>query len=412
VYLLLSGGQSLFFTMIVTVNMIYQATTVGLSPLQLVLVGTLLETVCLVFEVPTGIVADGYSRRLSIVIGLFLVGFGFSIEGTFPTFGAVLVSQVFWGIGATFLSGAMQAWITDEVGEAAVGHVFLRGGQVHLIAAIAGTISAVLLGLQSVQLPIVAGGIGFIAMSVLFFTIMPETWKPTERDVASTHLQHMRATLATGVALARRRPAVRMMLLISLFVGLSSEAFDRLQTKFILDRFEFPTVFGTDDPVIWFGGAGLVGMFLSLIASEFWKRHNPDSLSEGTPSKLLGFFSVLMVLTTVIFALAGSLWIAFAALWAKGVVHTLVNPIRGAWMNRSLEPAARATVLSIESQANAIGQVAGGPALGWVGSAVSIRAALLGSALLLTPIVALYQRFVDREHVEEEAPVIEGEPAA
>jgi DHA3 family tetracycline resistance protein-like MFS transporter len=398
--------------MIVTVNMIYQATTVGLSPLQLVLVGTLLETVCLVFEVPTGIVADGYSRRLSIVIGLFLVGTGFSIEGMFPTLGAVLVSQVFWGIGATFLSGAMQAWITDEVGEEAVGHVFLRGGQVHLIAAIAGTVLAVLLALKSIQIPIVTGGIAFIVMAVVFTMIMPETWKPTERDAASSHLQHMRATLVTGLSMARRRSAVRMMLLISLFVGLSSEAFDRLQTKFMLDRFEFPTVFGTDDPVIWFGGAGLVGMFLSLIASEFWKRHNPDSLSEGTPSKLLAVFSVLLVLTTVIFALAGNLWVAFAALWAKGVVSTLVGPIRGAWMNRSLEPSARATVLSIESQANAIGQVGGGPALGWVGSAYSIRAALLGSALLLTPIVALYQRFVDREHIEEESQVMEREPAA
>jgi hypothetical protein len=70
-------------------------------------------------------------------------------------------------------------------------------------------------------------------------------------------------------------------------------------------------------------------------------------------------------------------------------------------MNRSLDPGARATVISMNSQTNAIGQIGGGPALGWVGNSVSIRAALLGSALLLTPIVALYARFVERE---KEAP--------
>ena len=59
-------------------------------------------------------------------------------------------------------------------------------------------------------------------------------------------------------------------------------------------------------------------------------------------------------------------------------------------MNRNLEEKTRATVLSLTNQANAIGQIGGGPALGWVGSAVSVRAALLGSALTLLPAAAVY----------------------
>src|SRR5512145_1301073 len=108
VFLLMEGATSLFFALIFTVNMIYHVTVVHLNPLQLVLVGTLLETVVFLFEVPTGIVADVYSRRLSIIIGLLLVGFGFAIEGLFPYFGIVLFSQIFWGLGATFTSGATQ----------------------------------------------------------------------------------------------------------------------------------------------------------------------------------------------------------------------------------------------------------------------------------------------------------------
>ncbi|MEJ7839154.1 MAG: MFS transporter, partial [Thermomicrobiales bacterium] len=285
VYLFLAGGQSLLFTLIFTVNLIYQATVVGLSPLQLVLVGTVLEAVYFLFEVPTGIVADNYSRRLSIVIGLFLVGVGFVIEGSFPTFAMVLLNQVIWGIGATFLSGAIEAWITDEVGDAAVGPVFLRGSQVGLIGTVIGTFGAVGLGLVSVRVPIVVGGIGFVFLALMIGISMPETWKPTVREGTATRLAHSRQMLAEGVRMARHRPAVRMMILISLFVGLSSEAFDRLQTKFMLDRFEFPEVFGTDDPVIWFGGAGLIGTGLSLAASEVWKRRNPESLSVGAPSR-------------------------------------------------------------------------------------------------------------------------------
>ncbi len=77
VYLLFSGATALFSTLVFTLNLVYQATVVGLSPFQLVLVGTVLEATCFLFEVPTGIVADLYSRRLSIIIGFVLIGTGF-----------------------------------------------------------------------------------------------------------------------------------------------------------------------------------------------------------------------------------------------------------------------------------------------------------------------------------------------
>ena len=133
-YLWMSAASSFFFTLVFSVNMVYQVQTIGLSPLQLVLVGTTLETSIFLFEIPTGIVADVYSRRLSIIIGFVLVGLGFVVEGSIPAFGAVLVSQVLWGIGYTFTSGAQEAWITDEIGEERIGRVFMRASQIRQLA--------------------------------------------------------------------------------------------------------------------------------------------------------------------------------------------------------------------------------------------------------------------------------------
>jgi len=113
VYLIYSTATSLFFAIIFTVNLVYQVTVVALNPLQLVLVGTLLEASVFLFEVPTGVVADVFSRRLSIIIGVFLIGLGFIVEGSFPYFWTVLLCQVVWGIGYTFTSGATAAWIAD-----------------------------------------------------------------------------------------------------------------------------------------------------------------------------------------------------------------------------------------------------------------------------------------------------------
>ncbi|MBI4675532.1 MAG: hypothetical protein HY741_28140 [Chloroflexi bacterium] len=83
-------------------SILYQVQTVGLNPFQLVLVGTVLEFTAFVAEVPTGILADVYSRRLSILIGFVLVGLGFIVEGSIPQFWSVLLAQVIWGVGATF----------------------------------------------------------------------------------------------------------------------------------------------------------------------------------------------------------------------------------------------------------------------------------------------------------------------
>src|SRR5947209_19578645 len=125
VYLTIEGLFSLFFYTIITVNLVYQVEVAKLNPLQLVLVGTMLETVAFVFQVPTGVFADVFSRRTAIIIGVFLTGAGFILEGSIPHFETILLSQVGWGIGASFISGAEEAWITGEVGEDEVGKVFL-----------------------------------------------------------------------------------------------------------------------------------------------------------------------------------------------------------------------------------------------------------------------------------------------
>src|SRR6188472_3834338 len=147
VYYLLGGGTSFFLVLAFTLNQVYYVTVVGLSPLQMVLVGTVLEATCFLLEIPTGIVADLHSRRLSVLLGVLLIGAGMLLQGLVPTFAAVLVAQVVWGTGSTFLSGADEAWITDEIGENAVGPVFTRETQLSLALALVAPLAAGALGL-------------------------------------------------------------------------------------------------------------------------------------------------------------------------------------------------------------------------------------------------------------------------
>jgi DHA3 family tetracycline resistance protein-like MFS transporter len=373
-----------------TLNLVYYVRDAGLDPLQMVLVGTTLEVACFLFEVPTGIVADLYSRRLSIVIGFVLIGAGLLLQGLVPAFLAILAAQVLWGIGYTFTSGADQAWITDEIGTEQVGAVFVRAQQFQLAAKIAGTITAGALGLISLPLPMVISGAGMMLLGLLLALFMREqNFHRTPREERETFRQ-MAETLKHGLAVARRRPVVRTLVVISLIGGLSSEAFDRLWSVKIL-TFTFPTVFGTSDPAFWFTVLALIGTLLSLGTSVTLDRLSPERLSAAHPTGILATFALLQVVGVVGFALSGSLWPALAAMWLNTVAGTVAYPIESAWLNRHVDSRSRATVISMVSQANAIGQVAGGPPLGAVGRS-SLRGALLASGLILTPIPVLYLR--------------------
>jgi hypothetical protein len=392
VYLGLAFVQSVCFSLFFTVQLVYHVTVVGLDPLQMILVGTVLEIVCFVFEVPTGVVADVHSRRLSVLIGLALMGCSYTLEGGVPLFWAALVSQVLWGLGYTFTSGAHQAWITDEIGEAAAGPVFLRHRKAWLLGGVTGTVSAAGLALVHIQVPMVLAGVGmFVLVTVLAF-VMPERHMHVAPPEGSA-LRQMAVTARAGLRLATASPVVRVILLISLVTGLAAEAYDRLAVPSIIARFEFPPVLGADQPAFWFGVSGLIGMLIGVVVAEVFGRRFARFLGPGVPARLLAGLSAVDIAALVVFALCGHLWLAFAMTWVRRVIATISEPVQTAWLNRGLPPAVRATVLSMTGQANSVGQAAGGPVFGVVGTTGSLAAALVGSAALLTPIVALYGRF-------------------
>ena len=106
VWYLRTAGSALGDTLVWTLAPVYFVTVVGMSPLQLVLVGTFMELTIFVCEVPTGIVADVVSRKLSIVIGYLVMGAAIVFCGAVAQPWAVMVAWSVWGFGYTFTSGA------------------------------------------------------------------------------------------------------------------------------------------------------------------------------------------------------------------------------------------------------------------------------------------------------------------
>jgi DHA3 family tetracycline resistance protein-like MFS transporter len=373
--------------MVFSANMVYQVTRVGLNPLQLVLVGTTLEVTCFIFEVPTGIVADLYSRRLSVIIGTVLVGLGFILEGAVPRFEAILLAQVIWGIGATFTSGATEAWIADEVGEDRASATFLRGAQAGQVGSLVGIAAGAGLGSLQINLPIILGGALFVGLGVALVVMMPEAnFRPTRAGQRNT-FGHMADTLRGSLRLLRLRPVLLTIFGLSLVYGLHSEGFDRLWTAHVVLDFALPQA-GRVPPVVWIGLIQAGAVVLGVAATELAKRRLARA-GPLAPVRMLQLATGLLACGLIAFGLASDFVVALALLWLVMPARDVIDPVYMGWLNRKLDSDVRATAISMTSQMNALGQIGGGPVMGWIGTALSLRAAMVGVGVLLLPALGL-----------------------
>jgi DHA3 family tetracycline resistance protein-like MFS transporter len=397
VYLLTRVIWAFTSSTIFSISSVYYVQTVHLDPLQLVLVGTVLELTCFIFEVPTGVVADRYSRRWSVIVGYFVLGLGFLLEGAVPVYVAILGAQVITGIGYTFISGAEDAWIVDEVGVERIGPIYARGQQANNAGALAGIFAGTALALVQLNLAVLAGGALAIGLALLLLLVMPEHgFKPSVNQERTW--QSMGRIMRDGVQVMRGSSLLMTLTAVAMVFGAFSEGIDRLWQAHFLTDVGLPAL-GALQPVAWFGIINIVGMLLSMLSAEFVRRR-VDMSGKADTGRILFVIQGAMGLSVIAFGLAGNYLVAIIARWLISLLRTASGPISGTWLNQNIRSEVRATVLSMNGQADALGQVAGGPLIGAIGSAFSMRAALVFNGLLITPALALYARTFKARRVE------------
>jgi len=377
------------------------------SPLQLVLMGTAMEAAVFLCEVPTGVVADTYSRRLSLIIGYLGMGVAWAAVGLVSAPWLIIGLWALWGLSYTFTSGAEQAWITDEVGVENVGSVFLRGARYGQVGAVLGLLAQVGVGVASLRAGVILGGLFTIACGLGCLAFMPEhAFRRLPREERGSALSSMRTTAAAGARYAWAAPAILLLIGVELFMGTSSEAFDRLKEAHFLRDVGLP---GQIDPVVWFGLLWLAGMLLNIVAiGSLIKR--VDRGGRASVARYLFAFVFLELVAMLVFALTGSVWLAVAGILGVFFARNMAGPLFDTWLNAQItDSSVRATVISLTGQSNAIGQAAGGPVLGVVGNVWGIRVALAGGAVAIAPALALFGRAI-AHHGRE--PELEQLPAA
>jgi MFS transporter, DHA3 family, tetracycline resistance protein len=397
IYYIYSGGFAFFFALMTTIFSIYHIDVVRLNPFQLVIIGTILESACFIFEIPTGVVADYYSRRRSITMGLIIMGIGIFIEGSFPLFITVALAQVIWGFGATFLSGADIAWVTDEVKGKNIDKILLKGTQIRQIFMLPGIFASISLATFDISLPIKISGLLFILLGIVLYFFMPElNFQPVSKNKTGTAVKiktrdQLFQTFTNGIKYIKGNKVLIFLFSAVILGGLHSEGFDRLWTFRFLKELSFPA-FKQMNPLYWFAIIHSGGILINLTFIEWIKRNMKDSASIGI-LWLLSAINMIMASSIFIFAFAGNFYLAAASYWLTYTMRYSHASLNDIIINKNISDSRiRATVFSMKAQLDQVGQIVGGPIIGLIANTWSVSIGLLSSGLIILPIVIIYIR--------------------
>jgi DHA3 family tetracycline resistance protein-like MFS transporter len=375
-----------------TVMAVYYVREVGLNPLELVLLGTVFEATIFLFEIPTGVIADTYSRRASVILGLGLEGVAAIAIGLTESYSALLAAAMVWGVAATCLSGAYEAWITDEVGVERVGRVFLRNAQFGYAGAIVGALLGVAVATLDLGAALVVGGAITLATALACVVVMPEhgfVRKPAAERLGAW--RDIKTTAVAGGRLIRAEHLLLVIVAITFFIGAASEGLDRLWEAHLIRDVGLPELAGLD-PVIWFGLINASGLLAGIVITSLLVPRF-EHADNAALARALMILTAVVSASVVLFGVATGFALALVAYMVARLARRITEPLYLTWLNRNIDDSSvRATVTSMVNQSGAVGEIAGGPGVGAVGTLVSIRAALVVAGVALSPAVALYAR--------------------
>jgi MFS family permease len=391
-YLLLMLGNTLAASFIWGINTIFLLDA-GLSNLEAFAANAFFTAGMVLFEVPTGIVADTVGRRASYLLGTLTLAAStllyvllWQMEAPFWQWAVV---SVLIGLGFTFFSGAVEAWLVDALTatgfEGELETVFGRGQIVSGAAMLTGSVAGGFIAqLTSLGVPFVLRGAVLVVMFAVAFRLMHDVGFAPEKG--GRPITEMRKIASASIEFGWRVPAVKWLMVESLFTGgVGFYAFYALQ-PYLLELYGDPeayTIAGLVAAIVA-GSQILGGVAAPWIRRRFHRR-----------TSALIAMAATSTLTLALIGVVESLWPVIGLIVIWGLLFAASMPIRQTYLNGLIPSRQRATILSFDSLTSSVGGVWSQPVLGRAADVWSYPASYLlgaGISAVAVPALALSRR--------------------
>ncbi|WP_320538176.1 MFS transporter [Pseudarthrobacter sp. IC2-21] len=361
IYLTLTLGNTLAASFIWGINTLFLLDA-GLTNLEAFTANAFFTAGMVLFEVPTGVVADGWGRRASFLLGTVTLAVStylyYLLWQLSAPFWAWAVVSVLLGLGFTFFSGAVEAWLVDALHfsayEGNLETVLGRGQMVSGIAMLVGSAAGgVIAQATNLGVPFLLRVGVLLAMFAVAFLLMHDVGFTPER---SPHpLQATRAVLTASIHGGLKNPPVRYIMLAAPFsAGVGIYVFYALQ-PFLLELFGDPRAYsiaGLAAAIV--AGAEVVGGWLAPTVRRLVRKRTTVLVAAGA----LGGLLLMALGFTRLF------WVALLLLTLWALVTAAATPVRQAYLNDMISSRQRATVLSFDSLMGSSGGIVVQPLMG------------------------------------------------
>lgn len=383
-YLVLTFLQTLAASFIWGVNTLFLLDA-GLNLTEAFVANAAFTAGMVLFEVPTGVVADTAGRRTSFILGavtllvstLAYLGLWY-IEGGLILW--ILVSALI-GLGFTFFTGATEAWLVDalhETGyERGVENVFGRGQTVMGAAMLIGTVSGGFLGQVNLGLPYLFRSGALVLVIAAAAVWMHDIGFEPKRNGSVRN--EVRTVLKASVEHGWRNPPVRLFMLAAFFAdGVFIWVFYAFQ-PYLLELLGDPSA-------VWVAGIAAAvfaisqmvgGSSVGFVARRFRTRTAVLILNVAVAG-----VGLVLVGAADLLPAPGGFWVAVVLLAAVAMLGAIATPMRQAYLNAVIPSQQRATVLSFASLMGSAGGVVTQPVLGRVADIWSLGVGYIAGGLV------------------------------
>ena len=401
-YLITSGLYTLAAALIWGVNTLFLLDA-GLDIFMIMLINSLYSLGQVLFEIPTGVIADTLGRKISFLSGIAILMVSTLLYLGSATLGwgipGFAAASVLLGLGYTFQTGAVDAWLVDALDaldyKGRKDEIFARGGFVFGAAMLIGTISGGLLGQIDLALPYVMRAIIMVVAFLVTLRIMHDIGFQSRSLKLSRFAAETRTIFQAGVRFGWRNPVIRPLLFASAIQGSFFMFFFYAAQPYLLNLLGRPDLIWVSGAfAAMFGLSSMIGnLFVKLVTRTRWGESAPLVLTAGAvifsilalTAGLSGFFAPEEGSIPGFISLVISMFLI-------GVMMGIIEPIGQGYINAHIPSKHRATILSVNSFFHDAGNSIGQPSFGWISRAASIPAAYIVGAFVTVLAAPLYAK--------------------
>ena len=401
-YYVIAGLYTLSASLIWGVNTLFLLDA-GLNILEVFIANAFFSVGMAVFEIPTGVLADTRGRRLSFLLSLSVLSLGTLGYVSISLLGGGLalfsLMSVILGLGYTFYSGAVEAWLVDALNavgyQGSLDQVFARTEFISGAAMLVGTVGGGLLGQIDLAIPFVGRSLLLILLFGFAFVTMHDIGYQPRTLSLERIPEEMKAVAQASLKFGLGNASLRLIFLMSLIQsGFLYWGFYAWQPYFL-------DLLGQD--AVWV--AGVIAAFISLATMTGNGLVEWITRFCGKRTTLILWATALGGLATIGVGLTGSFWVAVILLLVYMATTGVSTPVIHAYMHQVIPSGQRAAILSLNSMVGSGGGILAQTGLGYVSRVSSIASGyILGGAvsLLVLPLAGMLRR------LQEPADVIVG----